>query len=147
MAPPLVWNGLILARAPDHPFLTPVWSRIANTILTRSGDRVWHLLGPGLFRDVLGSGDHEDTVRVLLTSDLTAHVRLGSSMGVLPREQHWSRRQLQESLYFSDPRRRCLTEASRGLGPAGTDGETDRQSPGGTEGDAATEPGWEIPAP
>lgn len=104
MAPPLVWNGFIYARHPQHPFLAEVWEEIARVILGRCGTGIWKLVGPGLYRDLLGAGHYGEEVRVLAVADLHEQLHLGSSGDVFPPEQHWSKRQRLESLYFSVPR-------------------------------------------
>jgi mannosyltransferase OCH1-like enzyme len=101
MQPPLVWNGFIFASDQNHLFLTAVWEKIVKSICSRSGSNVWRHMGPGLYRDILQAGDYDHCLRVMQTDDLATKIQYGSSGEAVPAEQHWSKRQLHESLYFS----------------------------------------------
>ena len=98
---PQVWNGLIYAQAPGHRFLQEAWGAISDAIRNRRGTGVHKLVGPGLLRDLLAPGQFDGLVTIQPSQPLAAHLQIGSSSKVLPAEQHWSRRQQSESLYFS----------------------------------------------
>ena len=98
---PQVCNGLIHALAPRHPLLAAAWQSMESSLLTRTGVKVYRSFGPGLLRDLLASGSWDHTLVVWQETDLSDHLCFGSSSKVLPPEQHWSRRQQSESLYFS----------------------------------------------
>ena len=100
-AHPMVCTGLIYAKAPHHPLINAAWQLMAKALLTRSGQKVYRSFGPGVLRDLLASGAWDHTLVVRPSSELTAHLRFGSSSSVLPAEKHWSQRQQSESLYFS----------------------------------------------
>lgn len=101
MEPPLVCNGLIYARERGHPFLEDLWGHISAAILGRQGTRVWKLVGPGLYRDLLRTGRYNTCIQVLEAKDLGSYFRFSSTSQILPSAQHWSERQRAESLYFS----------------------------------------------
>ena len=98
---PQVWNGLIYAPAPGHCFLQDAWSSISDSIRHRRGTGVHKLVGPGLLRDLLAQGRFDSLVTIQPSKPLAAYLQIGSSSKVLPVEQHWSKRQRLESLYFS----------------------------------------------
>ena len=100
--PPTVWNGFIYAALPGHPLLQQAWTSIADSILHRRGTGVHKLVGPGLLRDLLAGGRFDAMTVIYPSQELQTHLRIGSSSKVLPAEQHWSQRQRNESLYFSD---------------------------------------------
>lgn len=99
---PKIATQLIFAARPGLPLLQAAWSEIVLRLLSRSGTKVYRDFGPGLFRDLL-------TVRPNLAfglnvvSELSLHsfLSLGSSSDFLSADQHWSKRQENESLYFS----------------------------------------------
>lgn len=101
MQPPLVWNGLIYAKEPGHPFLFSVWQKILQLILERKGSSVWGDVGPGLFRDILAEGKYDEMVSIVNEGDVAGGFIIGSSSEAMPRESHWSERRKQESLYLS----------------------------------------------
>ena len=103
MESPLVWNGFIYAAQSQHPFLQAAWHQIATVIRQRKGTGIWKLVGPGLYRDLLCDPCYNEGVLVLDSSVYGVGLSIGSSAEVLPIEQHWSKRQRQESLYFSQP--------------------------------------------
>lgn len=100
MEPPLVWNGFIYSQSPRHPFLAAALAKISHSILTRSGNGVWRLVGPGLFREIMLNRELAALVDVRPLSSLQMFLRVGSSSLALPSDLHWSVRQLHESLYF-----------------------------------------------
>lgn len=101
--PPMVWNGLIYARDAGHPFLQVLWCTIHDVILNRIGRGIWKLVGPGLYRDLLADADLAGTVAVVPVVTIADKLQVGCSSLAMPKEQHWSLRQKQESLYFSVP--------------------------------------------
>lgn len=113
MTPPIVWNGLIFSREAGHPYLAAVWDQLALRLRTRSGRQVWRHFGPGLLTRILGEGDHARSVRVQSVVDLDGMMTIGSSAEVFSKDQHWSVRQLQESLFLSVPH---VPQAPRGPG-------------------------------
>ena len=99
--PPAVCNGLMHAGAPGHPLLAAAWQRICEVIAARRSGRVYRLVGPGLFRELLESGRHRDGVIVLPSASLESAIRFGSSSEAVGADQHWSQRQQSESLYLN----------------------------------------------
>tara|TARA_B100000674_G_scaffold365357_1_gene307869 strand:- start:3878 stop:4525 length:648 start_codon:yes stop_codon:yes gene_type:complete len=99
---PKVCSGLIYTASPSHPLLVAAWQSIQTSLLARTGTKVYRSFGPGLLRDLLASGRWDDTLTIRPVTELKAHLQFGSSSKVLPAEQHWSRRQQSESLYFSE---------------------------------------------
>ena len=99
MVHPLVWNGLIYAAAPHHPFLGAVMARISHSIINRTSGGVWRLAGPGLFRDIMRNQDLASQVTVVPLDSVTSFLRLGSSSEAMSRDLHWSVRQKSESLF------------------------------------------------
>ena len=99
--PPAVCNGLMHAGAPGHPLLAAAWQRICEVIAARRAGRVYRLVGPGLFRELLETGRNRDGVIVLPSGPLESAIRFGSSAEAVGADQHWSQRQQTESLYLS----------------------------------------------
>ena len=99
---PEVSTGFIYAIA-GHPLLARAWDRISAYLLNRSGTKVYRHFGPGILRDLireqpqLGSLAH-----VLPEQEVSEFLHFGSSRSVLGQKDHWSSRQEEESLYFSD---------------------------------------------
>jgi len=99
---PKISSGVIYASRPGLPLLQAAWEQMIFRLLSRSGTKVYRDFGPGLFRDLIASrpnlalGLHA-VPEVLLQS----FFKLGSSSNVLSAEEHWSKRQESESLYFS----------------------------------------------
>ena len=98
---PKVCTGLIYTQAPGHPLIEAAWQLISQTLLARSGQKVYRSFGPGVLRDLLASGAWDHTLKVRPVAELSTHLCFGSSSNVIPSEQHWSQRQRSESLYFS----------------------------------------------
>jgi hypothetical protein len=92
---------LMHAGAPGHPLLAAAWKRICEVIAARRAGRVYRLVGPGLFRELLETGRNRDGVIVLPSGPLESAIRFGSSAEAVGADQHWSQRQQTESLYLS----------------------------------------------
>lgn len=98
---PHVWNGFIHAADPGHPLLAAAWEKMSALLLTRSGEKVYRDFGPGVIRDLLAAGAPLSGLQVLKEHELKGALQKGSSNEMLPTDQHWSKRQGIESLYFS----------------------------------------------
>ena len=103
---PKVWNGLIYASRSGHPLLVQAWEKISKNLLARRGVSVYKSFGPRVIRDLFETGMFDSdlingSIKVLPASDLQGQLRIGSSVSVTGEDQHWSKRQETESLYFS----------------------------------------------
>ena len=103
---PKVCNGLIYASDPGHPLLVKAWDKISINLLARRGVSVYKNFGPRVIRDLFETGMFDSdlingSIKVLPASDLQGRLRIGSSVSVTGADQHWSKRQETESLYFS----------------------------------------------
>ena len=99
---PKISSGLIYASRPGLPLLKAAWEQMVPRLLSRSGTKVYRDFGPGLFRDLLAS--HPNLaygLNVISEDSLKSLLELGSSSNILPSQQHWTKRQELESLYFS----------------------------------------------
>lgn len=105
---PKIWNGLIYASRPGHPLLVHAWEKISQNLLARRGISVYKSFGPRVIRDLFETGMFDEdlalgSIKVLPTRDLQGQLSIGSSVSVAGADQHWSKRQQTESLYFSQP--------------------------------------------
>ena len=99
---PEVATGFMCA-SPGHPLLGRAWDRIAAYLLMRSGTKVYRHFGPGILRDLIREQPQLGAlVHVLDEQEVSPFLRFGSSSNVLSKEEHWSKRQDSESLYFSE---------------------------------------------
>ena len=99
---PKIATQLIFAARPRLPLLQAVWDEMVPRLLARSGTKVYRHFGPGLFRDLMASRPNLALSLHVITEDSLHHLlKLGSSSNVLPSEQHWTKRQVSESLYLS----------------------------------------------
>ena len=99
---PKIANGIIYAARPGLPLLNAVWSEMVPRLLSRSGTNVYRDFGPGLFRDLMCSCPNlAFGLHVLSEVSLKSFLSIGSSSNILSADQHWSKRQENESLYFS----------------------------------------------
>ena len=103
---PKVWNGLIYASGSRHSLLAQAWEQISKNLLARRGVSVYKNFGPRVIRDLFETGMFDrdlinGSIKVLPASDLQGRLRIGSSVSVTGADQHWSKRQETESLYFS----------------------------------------------
>ena len=92
-----------MCASPGHPLLARAWDRIAAYLLKRSGTKVYRHFGPGILRDLIREQPQLGAlVHVLAEHEVSPFLRFGSSSNVLSTEEHWSKRQDSESLYFSE---------------------------------------------
>ena len=99
---PKIATQIIYAARPGLPLLKAAWEEMVPRLLSRSGTKVYRDFGPGLFRDLMASRPNlalalHAVPEVLLESFL----KFGSSINILPSDQHWTKRQENESLYLS----------------------------------------------
>ena len=99
---PKISTGFIYASRPGLPLLKAAWGEIVSRLLSRSGTKVYRDFGPGLFRDLIASRPNLALgLHVVPEVSLQSFFKLGTSSNVLSVEEHWSKRQESESLYFS----------------------------------------------
>ena len=99
---PKIATKIIFAARPGLPFLHAVWTEIFSRLLARSGTKVYRDFGPGVFRDLMRSRPNLALgLHVLAEDSFKGSLSLGSSSNILPPDQHWVKRQMNESLYFS----------------------------------------------
>ena len=92
-----------MCASPGHPLLARAWDRIAAYLLLRSGTKVYRHFGPGILRDLIREQPQLGAlVHVLAEQEVSPFFRFGSSSNILSKEEHWSKRQDSESLYFSE---------------------------------------------
>ena len=100
--PPKISTGVIYASRPGLPLLKAAWDEMVPRLLSRSGTKVYRDFGPGLFRDLLFSCPNlAYGLNVIPEDSLKSFLELGSSSNILPSQQHWTKRQELESLYFN----------------------------------------------
>ena len=99
---PKIATKIIFAARPGLPFLSAVWTEIVSRLLARSGTKVYRDFGPGVFRDLMRSRPNLALgLHVLAEVSFKGSLNLGSSSNILPPDQHWVKRQINESLYLS----------------------------------------------
>jgi mannosyltransferase OCH1-like enzyme len=100
MLAPLVSNGFIYSSVPQHPFLAEAMKRVAAVIENRQGDRIWRLVGAGMYRDILADPAFSMSVQVLEWASVSAFIQYGSSKEAMSPDSHWTVTQNLEPLYF-----------------------------------------------
>ena len=99
---PKIATQIIFAGRPGLPLLQAAWGQIFPRLLSRSGTKVYRHFGPGVFRDLLISHPQLALgLHAISEFSLQSALKLGSSSNILPLDQHWTRLQETESLYFS----------------------------------------------
>ena len=98
---PEVCSALIYAALPGHPLLQMAWSRISSLLYVRAGHKLYQQFGPGVFRDLIATGDYQNNIEIISIDNLSSFLTIGSSREATPGDQHWSIRKGSESLYFS----------------------------------------------
>ena len=101
---PEVCSAFIYAALPDHPLLQTAWSRISSLLYIRAGHKLYQQFGPGVFRDLIATGDYQNNIEIISVDNLASFLTIGSSREATSGDQHWSIRKGSESLYFSQAR-------------------------------------------
>ena len=99
---PKIATQIIYASRPGLPLLKAAWEEMVPRLLSRSGTKVYRDFGPGLFRDLMSSRPNLALgLHAVPEMTLASCLTLGSSSNILPANQHWSKRQDNESLFYS----------------------------------------------
>ena len=99
---PKIATQIIYASRPGLPLLKAAWEEMVPRLLSRSGTKVYREFGPGLFRDLMYSRPHLALgLHAVPETTLCSCLMLGSSSNILPANQHWFKRQENESLFYS----------------------------------------------
>ena len=99
---PKIATQIIYASRSGLPLLKAAWEEMVPRLLSRSGTKVYRDFGPGLFRDLMSSRPNLALgLHAVPEMTLSSCLMLGSSSNIFSANQHWSKRQDNESLYRS----------------------------------------------